>query len=131
MGGYKIAMSSTGAACIFLLLALASAINICPGEGPRYGDYKCNHDSTHRVCARLKNSDGSKKQWGNRDFWQITGQSDWSNKVGDDSNNPGGGWCICMWAFDTIVDEVGCSNVHIDCGATDKAFVQGTTSDGS
>merc|ERR1712179_491068 len=26
-------------------------IAACPGEGPRYGDYKCIHDRTHRVCA--------------------------------------------------------------------------------
>ena len=28
-------------------------IEVCPGEGPRYGDFKCNHDGTHRVCAKL------------------------------------------------------------------------------
>ena len=28
-------------------------IKVCPGEGPRYGDFKCNHDGTHRVCAQL------------------------------------------------------------------------------
>merc|ERR1711968_316076 len=97
MGEDKIAMSSTGAACVFLLLALASAINICPGEGPRYGDYKCNHDATHRVCARLKNTSGEKLQWGSGDFWAITRQPDWSSQVGSDPKNPGGDWCICMW----------------------------------
>merc|ERR1711998_176792 len=106
MGGYKIAMSSTGAACIFLLLALASAINICPGEGPRYGDYKCNHDSTHRVCARLKNASGDKLQWGSGDF------------------------CICMWATARLISQVGCANVHLDCSATDVSYVMGKYSDG-
>ena len=24
------------------------ALAPCPGEGPRYGDYKCDHDRTHR-----------------------------------------------------------------------------------
>ena len=28
-------------------------IAVCPGEGLRYGDRKCNHDPTHRVCAQL------------------------------------------------------------------------------
>merc|ERR1712118_206084 len=107
MGDYKIAMSSTGAACIFLLLALASAINICPGEGPRYGDYKCNHDSTHRVCARLKNTSGEKLQWGSGDFWAITSQPDWSSQVGSDPKNPGGDWCICMWATARLISQVG------------------------
>lgn len=120
--------SDTAAAVSTLL---QSGLNVCPGEGPRYGDYKCNHDGTHRVCAELKNDDGSKKMWGGRDFWQITGQSDWSSNVGSDSANPGGDWCICMWAFSGIVEDVGCDNVHIDCGATDKAFVLAATSDGS
>jgi|688.fasta_scaffold362814_1 hypothetical protein len=26
-------------------------IEVCPGESDRYGDFKCNHDNTHRVCA--------------------------------------------------------------------------------
>merc|ERR1712023_306964 len=103
MGEDEIAMSSTGAVCVFLLLALASAINICPGEGPRYGDYKCNHDSTHRVCARLKNPSGEKLQWGSGDFWAITRQPDWSSQVGSDPKNPGGDWCICMWATARLI----------------------------
>jgi hypothetical protein len=41
---------------LFVLAVLgagvAHAIDVCPGEGPRYGDYKCNHDGTHRVCAQ-------------------------------------------------------------------------------
>ena len=24
------------------------ALAPCPGEGPRYGDFKCDHDTTHR-----------------------------------------------------------------------------------
>merc|ERR1712086_1214510 len=55
-----------------------SAVSKCPGEGPRYGDYKCNHDQTHRVCARLKDAKGVKKQWGSGDFWAITQQPDCS-----------------------------------------------------
>ena len=41
------------------------------GEGPRYGDFKCNHDSTHRVCATLKDTAGNKISWGTGDFWQV------------------------------------------------------------
>merc|ERR1711937_136346 len=113
-----------------LLVALASAINICPGEGPRYGDYKCNHDSTHRVCARLKNTSGEKLQWGSGDFWAITRQPDWSSQVGSDPKNPGGDWCICMWATARLISQVGCANVHLDCSATDVSYVMGKYSDG-
>merc|ERR1712156_1183180 len=35
-------------------------VSVCPGEGSRYGDFKCIHDRTHRVCAKLvENSDNS------------------------------------------------------------------------
>ena len=37
----------------FLGSAVPSAVEVCPGEGARYGDFKCNHDGTHRVCAQL------------------------------------------------------------------------------
>ena len=33
-----------------------STVSVCPGEGDRYGDFKCNHDKTHRVCAQLLDS---------------------------------------------------------------------------
>merc|ERR1712224_159190 len=116
---------------LFLLLPLVACINVCPGEGPRYGDFKCNHDGTHRVCARLKNPDGSKVQWGEGgDFWAITRQPDWSQHVGSSPSNPGGDWCICMWATATLISEVGCANVHLDCGATDINYVLSKYSDG-
>ena len=43
-------------AVISMLASSVQALNdveVCPGEGPRYGDFKCNHDGTHRVCAQL------------------------------------------------------------------------------
>ena len=46
-------------------MAPVSAIDVCPGEGPRYGDFKCNHDGTHRVCAQLVDaSSRSPLAWG-------------------------------------------------------------------
>ena len=63
------------------LAALGSAfiggdanIEVCPGEGPRYGDFKCNHDGTHRVCARLVDEETKQPlSWtgpsGGADFW--------------------------------------------------------------
>ncbi len=55
-------------------MSVVAALDVCPGEGPRYGDFKCNHDATHRVCAKL--IDGPTEQplrWGKGDFWEITG----------------------------------------------------------
>merc|ERR1719163_212526 len=124
-------MSAT--VCAFLVwCALAdAAIEVCKGEGPRYGDFKCNHDQTHRVCAKLKDDSGKKIDWANgKNFWQTTGQPDWSNQVGADARNPGGNWCICMWATARLISAVGCDHVHIDCAATDLAFVEGRYSDG-
>ena len=63
-------------AAAFLGSAVPSTVEVCPGEGPRYGDFKCNHDSTHRVCAKLVNSssDSTPLEWGPAgDFWSITG----------------------------------------------------------
>merc|ERR1719311_2036930 len=90
--------------------AAAQAVDVCKGEGDRYGDYKCNHDSTHRVCAELKKADGTKQMWSNgKDFWQTTGQPDWSSEVGKVAANPGGDWCICMWATASLIHQVGCN----------------------
>lgn len=61
---------------------------------------------------------------------QITHQPDWSNQVGADPNNPGGGWCICMWATARLISSVGCDNVHLDCSSTDLAYVEKSYTDG-
>ena len=38
-----------GVTIAFILVVCQSeAIEKCKGEGSRYGDYKCNHDETHR-----------------------------------------------------------------------------------
>lgn len=113
-----------------VMMAEASGVNVCPGEGDRYGDFKCNHDETHRVCAKLKNADGTKKLWGGQDFWAITQQSDWSSSVGANANNPGGDWCICMWATANLIKSAGCENVHLECASTDVSYVMGKYTDG-
>lgn len=63
-------------ASVLLGSAVISSVEVCPGEGPRYGDYKCNHDGTHRVCAQLVDNTTNKPlSWGNgQDFWDLTGQ---------------------------------------------------------
>jgi len=112
------------------------SIEICPGEGPRYGDFKCNHDRTHRVCARLvDNSNGQCKElaWNDnqQSFWQITGQQRWNwKRYICNPPNPGDSWCICMWATASLIRKVGCDNVHINCAATDVPYLMGSARDG-
>jgi len=114
-------------------LAVAQTdVAVCPGEGPRYGDYKCNHDSTHRVCAQLVEPNGEPLSWGPQgDFWSITGQKafQWNDRIVG-SPNPGDSWCICMWATAALIERVGCDNVHLRCEATDVAFVLQSYHDG-
>merc|ERR1719384_1727920 len=85
-------------------------ISACPGEGPRYGDHKCIHDRTHRVCAKLVEDSQSCEEvrWAGRSFWDITGQAS---------------WCSCMWAAANLVAEVGCQAMELDCAATDVDYV--------
>jgi len=127
---------------IFLVLGLccsliaAGDVKPCAGEGPRYQDFKCNHDVTHRVCARLvDNSNGQCKalSWSKdkKTFWQLTGQEkyNWKDRICN-GPNPGDSWCICMWATESLITQVGCENVHINCAATDVAYILRSKSDG-
>ena len=104
------------------LCAGAAAIAPCPGEGDRYGDHKCDHDQTHRVCAQLLGSDGQPLSWGGGDFWSITGQKafQWDAEI---RANHGDSWCICMWATANLISSAGCDNVHINCDSTDVSYV--------
>lgn len=117
-----------------LAAAASASVEVCPGEGPRYGDYKCNHDSTHRVCAQLVESktDSTPLSWGPAgDFWQITGQKafQWNDRIVNPPNS-GDSWCICMWATASLIEKVGCDNVHLRCDATDIEYVLSSYHDG-
>merc|ERR1711997_1046236 len=127
---------------IFISLAVLCAesfqnapIAPCPGEGPRYGDFKCSHDRTHRVCAKLVDNSTSCKElsWNQEgsSFWDITGQQgwNWKDKVCGEPN-PGDSWCICMWATARLIEAVGCENVHIRCDSTDVKYVMSKFKDG-
>lgn len=71
----------------------------CPGDtrGPQ-GTVVCNHDATHRVCAKIGEPDTS--------FWTHTGQhawcgqdlyrEPWHNQIACPPAHPT--WCICKWA---------------------------------
>ena len=51
-----------------LLFATARGLAVCPGE--IRDDYKCDHDTTHRVCAQLLDSSGSPISYGTHGtFW--------------------------------------------------------------
>lgn len=115
-----------------VVASAASDVAVCPGEGPRYGDFKCNHDGTHRVCAQLVEASGKPLSWGSDgDFWEITGQKafQWNDRIVS-GPNPGDSWCICMWATASLIERVGCENVHLRCEATDVDFVLASYSDG-
>ena len=112
-------------AVLMAMFSLASGIEVCPGEGARYGDFKCNHDGTHRVCAQLvDNVTHAPLKWGTGDFWDLTGQKafQWSDKIVA-APNPGDSWCICMWATASLIKQAGCDNVHLRCDSTDVAYV--------
>ena len=112
-------------AAAFLGSAVPSTVEVCPGEGPRYGDFKCNHDGTHRVCAQLvDNVTHAPLKWGTGDFWDLTGQKafEWSDRIVA-APNPGDSWCICMWATASLIKQAGCDNVHLRCDSTDVAYV--------
>eukprot|EP00416_Gambierdiscus_australes_P043301 CAMPEP_0171101394 /NCGR_PEP_ID=MMETSP0766_2-20121228/54884_1 /TAXON_ID=439317 /ORGANISM="Gambierdiscus australes, Strain CAWD 149" /LENGTH=148 /DNA_ID=CAMNT_0011561431 /DNA_START=48 /DNA_END=494 /DNA_ORIENTATION=- len=113
-----------------LQAGLQGDVSVCPGEGARYGDHKCNHDPTHRVCAQLLDSADKPLSWGPKgDFWEITGQKafQWDKQI---IENNGDSWCICMWASAKLITSVGCENVHIRCDATDVPYILKQYTDG-
>ena len=120
-------------AALMAMFSLASGIEVCPGEGARYGDFKCNHDGTHRVCAQLVDQATSAPlAWGaGRDFWQLTNQKAWQwDRTIVTEPNAGDSWCICMWATASLIEQVGCDNVHLRCEATDVQYVLSSYHDG-
>lgn len=126
------AASSITTAVLLLLkvsAAFAGDLAVCPGESARYGDHKCNHDETHRVCATLLGKDSTPLNWGSGDFWEITGQKafQWDDQI---RANHGDSWCICMWATARLISSAGCDNVHLDCSATDVDYVLKSYQDG-
>lgn len=106
-------------------------------EGDTRGDQKCNHDPTHRVCAKIGDPDTS--------FFGFTGQADigkgtpgwhgngWCGTAGSYnplSSNPHGHdvrcpednptWCICKWATASWIKGETCNEaIDIDCAASD------------
>ena len=95
--------------------------DIQPCQGDTRGDRKCNHDFTHRVCAKIGLP--------NTSFFDFTGQTNWCNTIGYYGGEYGDlprcpinkpTWCICKWALARWIGGQGCDeDVQIDCKATD------------
>merc|ERR1719261_1927376 len=92
-----------------------------PCAGDTRGDKRCNHDQTHRVCAKIGDADTS--------FFEFTGQRNWCQTKGYYGGAHGAQsrcppenptWCICKWATAQWIKGEGCNDsVQIDCDATD------------
>merc|ERR1719390_192739 len=125
---------------LFALLAIAIAVSPTDGAlatsqavcaGDTRGDGKCNHDPTHRVCAKIGEAGSS--------FWKFTGQTSWCNSAGHYGGDLGDKlrcppdqptWCICKWATARWIQGVGCDNADIDCDATDICDLKKSYTDG-
>ena len=95
---------------VFLsLLVSVTCLKPCPGD--TRGDKRCNHDSTHRVCAKIGVEGTS--------FWEFTGQRSWCGTIGN-YGGPYGSlprcppeeptWCICKWATARWIAGEGCGD---------------------
>lgn len=120
--------------CLFLsLFALLpqDALMLKPCPGDTRGDRRCNHDETHRVCAKIGVP--------NTSFWRFTQQSSWCGSISDyrdqndgmircPLNNPT--WCICKWATAQWIKGEGCNdNIQFDCKATDVCNLKASYTD--
>ena len=120
---------------LLILLVLCISINLINCQvsmkkcgGDTRGDGKCNHDPTHRVCARIGDPDTT--------FWGFTHQQSWCGTAypWDDPTNircpqDNPTWCICKWATQRWIEGEKCENVEIDCEATDVCDLKTSYSD--
>jgi len=105
------------------------ALKPCPGD--TRGDRRCNHDPTHRVCAKIGVPGSS--------FWEFTGQTSWCETVGHYGGEYGDlprcpldkpTWCICKWATARWIAGEGCGDtVEFDCEATDVCNLKNSYTD--
>jgi len=123
MGGRKACaeMNVHSELLVFLACVFGSTLGIKPCPGDTRGDRRCNHDPTHRVCAKIGDAGSS--------FWRFTGQRSWCDTRGNygpphgndlrcPPNEPT--WCICKWATAKWIRGQGCDDsIEFDCDATD------------
>lgn len=91
----------------------AHALDSCPGDV----NDKCAYDLNHRICAQLLDAEGKPLNWGDKSIQNLV-----PNTLGDISNS-GASQCIDMSLTASLVQKVGCENVHIKCSATDVGYL--------
>merc|ERR1719445_1798915 len=86
---------------------------------------------SHNVCVDISNVANG------QNFCEITGQSDWCSTNdrcdGGGSGCPRENWCVCEWAFASLIRAKGCSAISKDAmfcegtsGKTIEAYQQAT-----
>lgn len=104
------------------LKACSSAGMAATGYGR---DGFCKDDASdsgsHRVCIDIGVGDAN--------FCASTGQPNWcdgKDTCHDDENAkcPKRKWCVCQWAFDKLLQGTPCSELKIDCGATNMKALE-------
>jgi len=116
---------------IVLAVIIGGAVGLKPCPGDTRGDRRCNHDSTHRVCAKIGVKGTS--------FWEFTGQTSWCGTIGHYGGPYGDRprcpaeeptWCICKWATASWIKGEGCTDsVEFDCEATDVCNLKSSYTD--
>merc|ERR1711992_15950 len=114
---------------LLVIFTFCSALEPCPGD--TRGDKRCNHDSTHRVCAKIGLKGTS--------FWDFTGQNSWCGSVSRYGDQNDGSlrcppeepsWCICKWATAKWIKGEGCNDdVKFVCEATDVCDLKNSYKD--
>ena len=69
---------------------------------------------SHHICVR----DVAARDAQGRNFCDVTGQDDWC------SRGRKGNWCVCEWAFDAMVRDVGCDALRVRCEATNRLALE-------
>lgn len=99
------------------------ALKACSGTGMAatgYGrDGFCRDEAgdsgSHHMCLDIAT--------GEANFCESTGQPNWCDEKdacqGDEKARcPRKKWCVCQWAFDKVLQRTPCSELKLDCAAT-------------
>ena len=117
-------------AALMAMFSLASGIEVCPGEGARYGDFKCNHDGTHRVRPAVDQSTSAPPR-GARAALLAAHQPEGVAVEPHDHDPPTPVTVVHLHVgAASLIEQVGCDNVHLRCEATDVQYVLSSYHDG-
>lgn len=106
MGMMSVGVEGTAEEKVFV----QTEMSVC--EGDTRGDRKCNHDATHRVCAKIGLADTS--------FFHHTGQTNWCGTIGYYSNSPYGDQPRCPPEHPTYVSSLSLSLFVVDDALSDE-----------